>query len=221
MALSGTLSRINVTRLSKERIIDLGANLEAQTIRIPTGKQDYYGAIYGGVSAIWFDVEGAKRESFTTNRDLVAKLNERIILSFTNEPRFSGTNNWAMLKRYVENSGNTVNSMKKIKEIATRMRDSLSKGDLEIFGRLLKAEWECRRQLAKGVSTTKIDRMIENARKSGALASKLCGAGGGGCMITYVKPKNRSKVEKALVESGATILPYRIDTKGLKISVKK
>ena len=221
MALSGALNRINGTRLSKERIIDLGANLEAQTIRIPTGKQDYYGAIYGGVNAIWFDVEGARRESFTANRELVTKLNQRVILSFTNVSRFSGATNWAMLKRYVENRGNTVNNFRKIKEISTRMRDSLSKGDLETLGRLIKAEWECRCQLAKGVSSAKIDRMVENARKSGAIASKLCGAGGGGCMITYVKPKNRSKVEKALAESGATVMPYRIDTKGLRITVKK
>jgi D-glycero-alpha-D-manno-heptose-7-phosphate kinase len=221
IALSGALNRMNGTRISKERIIDLGANLEAQTIGIPTGKQDYYGAMYGGINAIWFGVEGARREPFTADRGLVSALNERIILSYTNESRFSGTNNWAMLKGYIEKSGNTMPSLRKIKEVAIRMRDSLKKGDLETFGRLLKAEWECRRQLAKGVSTPQIDRMVENARKSGAIASKLCGAGGGGCMITYVMPKNRSRVERALTESGATTMPYRIDTQGLKISVEK
>ena len=49
-------------RLSDEEIIRVGAKLEAQTTRVPTGKQDYYAATYGGVNSIWFSVGESRVE---------------------------------------------------------------------------------------------------------------------------------------------------------------
>src|ERR1051325_1200092 len=39
-------------KLDREQIRELAQNVEAQLIRVPTGCQDYYPALYGGVSAI-------------------------------------------------------------------------------------------------------------------------------------------------------------------------
>ncbi|MEQ8189559.1 MAG: GHMP kinase, partial [Candidatus Eremiobacterota bacterium] len=60
MALSGALNKISETCYNKTQIIDIGANIEAKSIKIPTGKQDYYAAIYGGVNAIWFKYDGVE-----------------------------------------------------------------------------------------------------------------------------------------------------------------
>jgi D-glycero-alpha-D-manno-heptose-7-phosphate kinase len=42
VALSSALNEIENLGLSKDRVIDLAANIEAQVISIPTGKQDYF-----------------------------------------------------------------------------------------------------------------------------------------------------------------------------------
>jgi D-glycero-alpha-D-manno-heptose-7-phosphate kinase len=220
MALSSALNEVYDLRVSKGRLIDLGANIEAQVIGIPTGKQDYFPPLFGGVCSIWFDVDGHRLERLDRTDspglpDLIERLNERLILTFTNINRFSGVTNWAMLKRYIEQEGDTVAHMRRIKEIALACRESLFAGDLDEFARLLAVEWENRKALAQGVTTPEIDAMIAAAEARGALASKLCGAGGGGCMITYAEPEDVPAVSATLVDAGATLMPFRIVREGV------
>ena len=221
MALSSALNEIEGLGLSQDRIIDLGANIEAQVIGIPTGKQDYFPPLFGGVCSIWFDVDGHRLERMGESSDLVDRLNERLILTFTNLNRFSGLTNWAMLKRYIEKQGDTVVHMRRIKEVALAMRQSLASGHLDEFARLLAVEWENRKALAEGVTTPEIDTMIAAAEAAGARASKLCGAGGGGCMITYAEPEDVPAVKKALVDAGATLMPFRVVREGIQMTNDK
>jgi len=218
MALSNALSQIDNLGLGKDRLIDLGANIEAQVIRIPTGKQDYFPPLFGGICSIWFDVDGHRLERLGEDSDLIDRLNERLVLTFTNINRFSGVTNWAMLKRYIEREGDTVAHMRRIKEVALAMRQSLVVGDLDEFARLLAVEWENRKALAEGVTTTEIDAMMAAVKAKGARASKLCGAGGGGCMITYAEPEDIPAVRKALADAGATLIPFRIVREGIQMT---
>jgi len=221
MALSSALNEIENLGLSKDRIIDLGANIEAQVIGIPTGKQDYFPPLFGGICSIWFGVDGHRLERLDeaqySGSDLIDRLNERLILTFTNINRFSGATNWAMLKRYIDREGDTVAHLRRIKEVARALRQSLVAGDLDEFARLLAVEWENRKALAEGVTTPEIERIIAAAEAKGARASKLCGAGGGGCMITYAEPKNVPTVKEALADAGATLMPFRIVPEGIRI----
>ena len=219
MALSSTLNEIGNLGLSKDRLIDLGANIEAQVIGIPTGKQDYFPPLFGGICSIWFDVDGHRVERLEEDNDLIERLNKRLILSFTNINRFSGVTNWAMLKRYIERQGDTVAHMRQIKQVALDVRRSLMIGDLDEFARLLAVEWDNRKALADGVTTPEIDRMIAAAAAKGARASKLCGAGGGGCMITYAEPEDRPAVRQALVNAGATLMPFQIVPEGVRLRI--
>jgi len=188
-------------------MIDLGANIEAQTISIPTGKQDYFPPLFGGICSIWFDVDGHQLERLDDNDAIVDSLNERLILTFTNITRFSGVTNWAMLRRYIEREGDTIAHMRRIKEVAQACREVLKAGDVDGFARLLAVEWENRKALAEGVTNPEIDAMIAAAQAAGARASKLCGAGGGGCMITYAEPEHTDAVKRALTGAGATVMP--------------
>ena len=219
MALSSALNELEGLGIGKERLIDLGANIEAQVIGIPTGKQDYFPPLFGGVCSIWFDVDGHRLERLDAGNDLIERLNERLILSFTNINRFSGVTNWAMLKRYVEKTDNTVAHMRGIKEVAIAMRESLSGGDIDTFAQLLGVEWENRKALARGVTTPEIESMIGAAEAAGARASKLCGAGGGGCMITYAEPESVPAVQSALTRNGATLIPFHIVREGVQMEV--
>ena len=235
MALSSALNEIENLGLGKDRLIDLGANIEAQVIGIPTGKQDYFPPLFGGVCSIWFDVDGHRLERLDEGNDLIDRLNERLILTFTNISRFSGVTNWAMLKRYIEREGNTVSHLRRIKEVAIACRRSLTVGDLDEFARLLAVEWKNRKALAEGVTTPEIDDMIAAAEAACGRASKLCGAGGGGCMITYAEPKDVPAVREALVDAGATLVstsaspdfgelsravePFRIVPEGIRLEV--
>jgi D-glycero-alpha-D-manno-heptose-7-phosphate kinase len=218
ISLSGALNELNKSGFTPPQIIDWGANIEAQSIKVLTGKQDYFAAMYGGINAVWSDVRGSRTEKIELPEEVIKKLNKSIILSFTGEPRFSGATNWALVKGYIDNTGDTRQYLKKLKDSGIRMRDCLLAQDLKKFPRLLNEEWEIRKNIAEGVTNPRIEEIIAEARKAGALASKLCGAGGGGCMITYAEPRNREKVVKSLEAKGAKYMEFKIARKGLGIS---
>ncbi|HET6382464.1 MAG TPA: hypothetical protein VFJ58_03650 [Armatimonadota bacterium] len=220
IALSGALNRALGDPYSRDDLIRIGANLEAQCIGIPTGKQDYYGAMFPGVKAIWFGVDGDRVESLVVNESTLRKLEERTILSFTGVSHFSGATNWDMFKGYIDNLVGVRLALKQIKQTALEMRDALIEGDFDQFARLLDVEWENRKALAPGVTTPQIDHMVHAAVGAGALASKICGAGGGGCMITFVEEGCRASVETALETAGARLLPFTIDRVGLTVETR-
>jgi len=219
-ALGSALCQFNDRHMSKEALISRIAALEAQGIGVPTGKQDHYPVLHGGVNAVHFDVGDTYIERLVDDSNFTKTLENNLILSFTGESRLSGLTNWLMLKGYVEDLGDNRARMGEIKEIALKMREALLDKDLATMGKLLNREWECRKGLAEGVSTYRIEAMMTAAKEAGAVASKICGAGGGGCMITMASPAKHKKVVAALEGEGARIIPFKIAQRGLKISKK-
>jgi D-glycero-alpha-D-manno-heptose-7-phosphate kinase len=218
IALSGALNALHGSPHPPERLIDCGANLEAQNIRIPTGKQDYYPPLHGGVNAIWFEVAGNRVEPLLVDERARDALERRLILTFTGISHFSGATNWDMMRNYIDGAGSTRERLAAIKRTALAMRECLLNADLERFGAVLDEEWRNRRDLAEGVATPETERMMAAAREAGAIASKLCGAGGGGCMITWAPEGGEAAVAAALESAGARRLPYRISRQGLTVT---
>ena len=215
MSMSAALGRFSGRRDGVDDIIHWGGALEAQNLRIPTGLQDYYGACLGGINGLRFGVEGASVSTLHPSAEFAGQLQEAMIVSFTGVSHFSGTNNWNMLKAYIDRQGDVVERMENIRDIAQAMWEGLLEEDLQAVARALEAEWKQRCGLAEGVTTEAIEAMMAAARRAGALASKLCGAGGGGCMLTLAAPGRRSEVCEALRHSGARILDAALDTVGL------
>ena len=69
--------------------------------------------------------------------------------------------------------------------------------------------------LAKRVSTPKIEGMISAALYAGALGAKINGSGGGGCMFAYA-PDNPEKVADAIEKAGGKAFLISID-EGMRI----
>src|SRR5437868_6234133 len=61
IATTAALARLTGRKLSREEMRILAQNIEAQIIRVPTGCQDYYPALYGGISAVHLDPDGIHR----------------------------------------------------------------------------------------------------------------------------------------------------------------
>jgi len=126
--------------------------------------------------------------------------------------------NWEMTRNYIEGSGQTRARLAGIKATAVEMRECLLAGDFDRFADVLNLEWQNRRHLADGVATAETDRIMAAAQRAGAQASKLCGAGGGGCMITFVPEGAREAVVAALEAEGARPLSYHIARHGLQVT---
>ncbi len=198
-------------------LIDWCASVEAAHLGVPTGKQDYYGAIFGGINALYFDEKGDRREGILLPERVIKELNDSLIISFTGISHYSGANNWEMLKGYIENRGDVRKCLHKIKDVTYKLRSAFSRGDIEEVGHLVKEEWSYRKRLAFGVTTSFIEEAMSTLEEIGAWGSKLCGAGGGGCMLTLAPPEVKDKIKDKLTEMGIEPMDATIDYEGFKI----
>lgn len=217
MATSAVLNELGGNPLSMEQMIDIGANLEAQTIRIPTGKQDYLAAMHGGLNAFWFKESGILREPILYSEKEVKEFEDRLILSYTGIPHFSGENNWTIMRRYIDGELSTVRALSQIKNTALKMREAVFQRNWDKIGEALNEEWENRKALAIGVTTPVVEHFMAKAHEAGAVASKLCGAGGGGCMITWVHPDLKKQVSSVLKQEGVELLNCKVALEGLQL----
>ncbi len=214
VAVCGALARWTGQSLGRDDLLNVAMNVECQTIRVPTGVQDYRPALYGGAAAIELRVDGIRRVPLDLDP---TELEQRIVLAYTGAPRSSGTNNWEITKRYIDGDRSLFDLFERIRDTAVRMRDALSRGDWDAVGREIAAEWEHRKRLAPGVTTPAIDDLIQRAMAAGATAAKVCGAGGGGCLFCYGPRPARDAISGALAAGGARVLDYRVDTVGLRV----
>ncbi|MEW5981581.1 MAG: GHMP kinase [Acidobacteriota bacterium] len=215
VAVCGAMARWNNLDIAAEDLLQIAMNVEAQAIECPTGAQDYRPAMYGGVSAVELGIAGVRRVALSVDpRDL----ERRIVLAYTGAPRNSGTNNWEMVKRHLDNDRAVFDSFERIRDTAVAMRQAFEREDWDEVGRQIATEWENRKRLAPGVTTPQIDDLIARAGRAGASAAKVCGAGGGGCLFCYGPPADRDRVRDALHAGGAAILDFYIDTDGLRFA---
>ncbi len=200
-----------------ESVVKLAVNIEAASIGVPAGSQDHIASVYGGVSVLEFGHREFSRTSLPNDSGSTDKLEQSLVLSFTGENRFSGMNNWEITKGFIDDKNGIRQKLTKIRDIARSMAEGLLAGDWDAVGSLIDEEWQVRRTLADLVSTPRVEAIMLAAAEAGALANKICGAGGGGCMITFVEPEKRSEVEKAIVNAGGTLMPFTIDRQGVRI----
>lgn len=218
ISLSSALNKLTGRGYGIEKIREISQNIEAQIIRVPTGCQDYYPAMYGGVSAIELTEAGIIRKEIPVDVD---DFNSRIVLAYTGKPRNSGINNWEVTKSHIDGDRTVLKNFDRISAIAHALRSSLEAADWPEVARLIREEWSHRRRNGPGITTELIDRMIEVTRKTGAQAAKVCGAGGGGCVFFLVEPGTKPAVTRAIEGEGATVLPVSIASRGVRVRTLK
>jgi D-glycero-alpha-D-manno-heptose-7-phosphate kinase len=214
IASTAALARFTDRNLTLEQMRVIAQNVEAQIIAVPTGCQDYYPALYGGVSAIRLDADGIHREAVLIAPE---EIESRFVLAYTGAPRKSGINNWEVFKSHIDGDKRVHRNFQQIVTIAREMHQALVLGDWDNVARLLRDEWKLRRSNAPGITNPLIDKLITVAGKNGGLAAKVCGAGGGGCVIFLVEKGAAGRVAPAIGDAGARVLPLQVARDGLRM----
>src|SRR5207244_7351897 len=132
IAACGALARWTGMPSDPEQLLQVAMNIECQTIRVPTGVQDYRPAMYGGVAAIELRADGVQRVALDVNP---RELEQRIVLAYTGEPRQSGTNNWEITKRHLDGDRDIFDCFERIRDTGAAMRAALERGDWDEVGR--------------------------------------------------------------------------------------
>jgi D-glycero-alpha-D-manno-heptose-7-phosphate kinase len=217
IACIGALNRLVENRYDESSLITIAANIETQVIKVPAGFQDYYPAQFGGAMCLHFRSDGINREPLAID---VAQLEKRVVVCYTGEPRNSGTNNWEITKRHIDGDLELFNLFEGIRDTTLEMRAALLADNWQKVGEILRDAYPERKKLSPNITTPQMDVLIDRALKNGAIAAKVCGAGGGGCIAFFCGENQRDNVANVLASSqGATVLDWKFASQGLTITV--
>jgi len=184
----------------------LAFHFERDLLHRTVGLQDQYAAMLGGVRVYSVKPSG---EVFNKVLDL-PNFHRHFLLYYTGIRRRSEPFLTQMVK------GDSDLSV--IAELGEQAFDSLRRGDLDVYGRLMHQHWEVKKKISPDMSTPEIDRMYEVAREAGALGGKLVGAGGGGFLLLFVPDEvTRSRVASNMSRFNAPPIPFTFVQDGSKV----
>ena len=104
-------------------------------------------------------------------------------------------------------------------DAAHAVRQALLASDYDAVGPALADEWRARLRLSPAVTDARIDALIDAGLRAGARAGKVCGAGGGGCLVLWTPEDRRDQVKERLRREGGTILDCAYVPEGVRVSV--
>ena len=215
IALMGLLARLGGLPPLRRRGAERARDLEARVLGFPTGTQDHYPAIHGGVLALRYRVGGAAVQRLPADRRALA---DRLVLAYSGRPHASAPTNWRLFCRRIEGDPVAVRCFARIARAGSRAAEALGEGDWRGLAAAMNADWLARRELDPRLAPRPLLRLEQAARQAGVAAAKCCGAASGGCMLFLLRrPDDRPRVEAALREAGGALLPVRIPARGLVV----
>ena len=110
IALHGALNAFTKKGLGKRQMLEAAMNIETQVISVPTGWQDYFPPLFGGVRSVRPGFDGVDSVALPVS---LHKLSESMVLCYTGNPRRSGVNNWKVMKKVLDGDHAVTNKLKK------------------------------------------------------------------------------------------------------------
>lgn len=203
ISLIKAFSNFTGKKLTTLQQVTLAHNLEAEVLKKPTGTQDYFPAIEPGLNIIHYTAEGPRLERLDCPTDYFAA---RMLLVYTGQPHHSGLNNWQVIKAVIDGHGPTLEALKQIKIIGDKMATVCRNQEWAQLPQLFREEFAARIKLSAGFSSPRIEELEKISLAAGAEAVKICGAGGGGCVMIWCSPERKAAVSQACQKSGFQVL---------------
>lgn len=192
--------------LSTLEMVELAHNLEAEVLHKPTGTQDYVPAIAGGMNVIKYSPRGIAVQKLKFDNQYFS---DRLVLVYTGQPHHSGLNNWQVIKAALDGDSKTLSALQEIKRIGDEVSFACETNNWKVIPDLFRQEFKARVMLSKGFSSERIEALEKIAIAAGAEAVKICGAGGGGCVLIWTDPNQYQAVVKACQKAEFQIIDAR------------
>jgi len=200
--------------ISKEDLARHAIHVEQEMIGESVGSQDQISAAYGGFNRIQFNRNG----SFDITPVILSatrrnELFDHLMLCFTGVSRIASE----VAKTKIANVKNRQSELTRMGEMVDEAIDILQDQHrpIEDFGRLLDSSWQQKRRLSDQVSSPEIDALYQKAMAAGAVGGKILGAGGGGFLLLFAKPKHQAAIRQRL--SGLVHVPFTFDDSGSRV----
>lgn len=192
---------------SVHKMVEVAHNLEAQLLLTPTGTQDYYPAVSGGINILEYAPHGTRQNLFTHKN--VEEIESRFLLVYTGRSHHSGMNNFEVLQKAVARDAQTIRALSNLRVVAQEVGAKVRAGLWKDLASLFHREYEFRIQLAPAILSPEIKELHQLTLAAGAEAVKICGAGGGGCVLVWCTPGTKDSVSEVCRLRGFQVLGAR------------
>ncbi|NSL87418.1 dehydrogenase [Chitinophaga solisilvae] len=195
----------------------LAYSIEREDLQQAGGKQDQYAATFGGVNFMEF-YKGDKVivNPLRIKEVYLHELENNLVLFYTSTSRLSSSIISEQQKNVTDKNDDSIAAMHHLKEQAVMMKEALLRGTIDKIGEILNYGFEYKKQMAKGITNSKLDEIYDAARRAGASGGKISGAGGGGFMIFYCPKNTRFAVVDALSHFGGDVKRYHFTQHGIQ-----
>lgn len=202
--------------LTDYEIAELAYRIEREELGIKGGYQDQYAAAFGGFNFIEFEGGRATVNPLRIKGDVVNELEANMLLAYAGAPRFSSRIIEDQVGRYERGEVDSLEGLRRIKELAVEMKGALLRGHLDEFAVLLHEEWLAKKRLSDRISTPHLDALYEAARQEGALGGKVAGAGGGGFLMLYCPFDRKHRIAQRLRDMDCSTTDFAFTRKGVQ-----
>ncbi|KAL3783649.1 LOW QUALITY PROTEIN: hypothetical protein ACHAW5_008746 [Stephanodiscus triporus] len=152
------------------------------------GWQDNIGGIVGGLKLGSSDAHvlplQTKVQHFSLPPQLIEELNQRLVLTFSGQPRLAKNILQQVLRRWATRSDEIMITVEGLVKGASEAIACLEAGDLDCLGRVMNQYWQLKMAMAgpdSGAEPLCVRTLIDHLSSKGDIVgATLCGAGGGG-----------------------------------------
>lgn len=190
VAVAQAMFKLKEIKITNKELFDFCYQVVKEVQGVGSGF-DIAAAIYGGV--VYFVTGGKKIEKLAV-KELP------LVVGYSGVKADTAT----MIKR----ARISQSFLQKSEIIVEQARVALEKQDWETAGKLMNQNQEILRKI--GVSTPKLEQLIQASLAAGAWGAKLSGAGGGDCMIALANEGKKAAVEKAIQLVGGEIIRVKL-----------
>lgn len=175
--------------------------IEQSLLHERVGAQDQMHAAHGGFNRFDFSPEGNSISPMGLAASELAEIADWMVLVYTGRKRHASD----VLDEQLHNTaggavdGELADMKQLVDEAEQVIRNAGAARDIVPgLAPLLSASWDLKRRLSVRISDAEIDVLYDSGIKAGALAGKLCGAGGGGFLLMIVPPDRRKRFVTAM-----------------------
>jgi D-glycero-alpha-D-manno-heptose-7-phosphate kinase len=206
------------TLVHPQELAEEACHIELDVLGEPIGKQDQFIAAYGGITCFEFERDRPVRAyPLRITEETLYNLEDNLLLYFTGYSRSASVILREQDDKTKGDDRAMLDNLHFVKELGFKSKAALEEGNLVEFGRLMDVHWKNKKKRSSTMSNSEIDRFYEIAMQNGAAGGKVIGAGGGGFLMLYALDKTR--VRRAMRETGLREVRFRFDFEGTKVMV--
>jgi D-glycero-alpha-D-manno-heptose-7-phosphate kinase len=222
VALVGALDALRNGNMDARELAYAAHRVEMEVLGWQCGIQDQLAAAYGGINFIEMRrFPEADVMQLQLADDILDDLERRLVLVYLGASHRSSDVHHAVI-RELEHEGPGCRRLDDLRHTATRSRDALLAGDLDLLGAVMIDNTEAQRRLHPGLVGSDAQRVIEVARAHRASGWKVNGAGGEGGSVTVLLASGEDSraslvADIARVNPSYRLLPTRLAPHGVGV----